>query len=142
MTLTFLLPYYPFPGDTSDYDRTYYPEGMEFVPKPYAIVRANEHMIRYSGFLICYDRGEIGKTIDFVAIVRKQAKYGLIHIENLAEYFDACRKGKNLSIPVDIIKSAHTSTSRPLLPISTKRSISTIQVTFVPQSIVLTAFAI
>lgn len=90
VTLTLLLPYYPFPGDTSDYDRTYYPEGMELIPKPYAIVRANEHMIRNSGYLICYDRGEIGKTRDFVAFARKQAEKGLIHIENLAEYLDAC----------------------------------------------------
>ena len=89
VTLTLLLPYYPFPGDTSGYDRTYYPEGMELIPKPYAIVRANEYMIRNSGYLICYDRGEIGKTRDFVALARKQEKKGLIRIENLAEILDA-----------------------------------------------------
>ena len=44
VTLTLLLSYYPFPEDTSDYDRTYYPEGIELVPKPYVIARANEHM--------------------------------------------------------------------------------------------------
>jgi len=85
VTLTLLLPYYPFPGDTSDFDRTYYPDGMELIPKPYAIIRANEHMIRNSGYLICYDRGEIGKTRDFVALARKQEKKGLIRIENLAD---------------------------------------------------------
>lgn len=45
VTLTLLLPYYPFDHDTSDYDRTYYPEGLEAVPKSFAIVRANEHII-------------------------------------------------------------------------------------------------
>lgn len=83
--LTLLLPYYPFDHDTGDYDRTYYPEGMEEVPKPFAIVRANEYMIRTSDYLICYDRGQIGKTRDFVELARKRERKGLIHVENLAE---------------------------------------------------------
>ena len=83
--LTLLLPYYPFDHDTGDYDRTYYPEGMETVPKPFAIVRVNEYMIRTSDYLICYDRGQIGKTRDFVELARKRERKGLIHVENLAE---------------------------------------------------------
>ena len=85
ITLVLLLPYYPFPYDTEGYDSTYYPEGMENVPKPFAIVRANEYMIRTSDYLICYDRGQIGKTRDFVEIARKRERKGLIHVENLAE---------------------------------------------------------
>ena len=85
VTLTLLLPYYPPSFDTSDFDRTYYPAGLENVPKPFAIVRANEHMIRSSDYLICYDRGEIGKTRDFAELARRREKRGLIHIENLAE---------------------------------------------------------
>ena len=85
VTLTLLLPYYPPSFDTSDYDCTYFPAGMENVPKPFAIVRANEHMIRSSDYLICYDRGEIGKTRDFAELARRREKRGLIHIENLAE---------------------------------------------------------
>ena len=57
--LTLLIPYYPFRG----LDATFYPPGMEDVPKPFAIVRANEYMIRTSDYLICYDRGQIGKRI-------------------------------------------------------------------------------
>ena len=85
VTLTLLLPYYPFPYDTSDYDRTYYPEGVEVVPKPYAIVRANEHMIKSADYLICYDAGHIGKTRDFVALALRREKKGLIHVTNLVD---------------------------------------------------------
>ena len=85
VTLTLLLPYCPFDHDTEGYDSTYYPEGMENVPKPFAIVRANEYMIRTSDYLICYDRGQIGKTRDFVELARKRERKGLIHVENLAE---------------------------------------------------------
>ena len=85
ITLVLLLPYYPFPYDTEGYDSTYYPPGMEDVPKPFAIVRANEYMIRTSDYLICYDRGQIGKTRDFVELARKRERKGLIHVENLAE---------------------------------------------------------
>lgn len=88
VTLTLLIPYYPFQGLkelSQDYDATFYPPDMETVPKPYAIVRANEYMIRASDYLICYDRGQIGKTRDFVELARQRERKGLIHIENLAE---------------------------------------------------------
>ena len=85
ISLVLLIPYYPYPYDTDDYDATFYPPGMESIPKPFAIVRANEYMIRSADYLICYDRGQIGKTRDFVELARQREKRGLIHIENLAE---------------------------------------------------------
>ena len=85
VTLTLLLPYYPFDRDTEGYDCTYYPEGMEDVPKPYAIVRANERMIKTADYLICYDAGLVGKTRDFVALARRREKKGLMHITNLVD---------------------------------------------------------
>ena len=86
--LTLLIPYYPFRGLAElakDYDATFYPPGLETVPKPFAIVRANEYVIQTSSHLICYDRGQVGKTRDYVALARKRERKGLIHIENLAE---------------------------------------------------------
>lgn len=83
--LTLLLPYYPFNRDTRDYDRTYYPEGMETVPNPFAIVRANEYMIKTCDYLICYDKGLVGKTRDFVALARRREMKGLMHVTNLAD---------------------------------------------------------
>ena len=85
ISLVLLIPYYPYPNDTDDFDATFYPPGMETVPKPFAIVRTNEYMIRSADYLICYDRGQIGKTRDFVGLARQRERKGLIHIENLAE---------------------------------------------------------
>ncbi len=85
ISLVLLLPYYPFPYETDGFDATFYPPDMESVPKPFAIVRANEYMIRSADYLICYDRGQIGKTRDFVELARQRERKGLIHIENLAE---------------------------------------------------------
>lgn len=86
--LTLLIPYYPFPGLmelSKEYDATFYPPGMERIPKPFAIVRANEYMIRTSKYLICYNRGQIGKTRDFVKLAQLREKRGLIDVENLAD---------------------------------------------------------
>lgn len=85
ISLVLLLPYYPFPYETDGFDATFYPPDMESVPKPFAIVRANEYVIRTADYLICYDRGQIGKTRDFVELARQRERKGLIHIENLAE---------------------------------------------------------
>jgi len=85
VTLTLLLPYYPFNHDTSGYDRTYYPEGMETVPKPFAIVRANEAVIKSSEYLICYNTGRIGKTRDFVALAYRREQKDLMCVTNLAD---------------------------------------------------------
>ena len=85
VTLTLLLPYYPFDHDTKGYDRTYYPEGMETVPKPFAIVRANEHMIKAADYLICYDAGLVGNTGKLIKKALRRQKKGEMHVENLAE---------------------------------------------------------
>ena len=85
ISLVLLLPYYPYPNDTNGFDATFYPPGMETVPKPFAIVRANEYMIRNTDYLICYDRGQIGKTRDFMELAWQRERKGLIHIENLAD---------------------------------------------------------
>ena len=85
VTLVLLLPYYPFPYDTGGYDSTYYPEGMETVPKPFAIVRANEHMIRAADYLICYDAGLVGNTGKLVKKALRRQERGEMHVENLAE---------------------------------------------------------
>ena len=85
VTLTLLLPYYPFDHDTKGYDRTYYPEGMETVPKPFAIVRANEHMIKTCDYLICYDAGLAGNTGKLVKRALRRQKKGEMCVENLAE---------------------------------------------------------
>lgn len=57
--LILVLPYHP--GERSilvpdGFDGTYYPEGMETVPKKYAIIKANRKMIENVDWLIAYDK--------------------------------------------------------------------------------------
>ena len=85
VSLVLLLPHYSYSHDTDGFDATFYPPGMETAPKPFAIVRANEYMIRTADYLICYDRGQIGKPRDYVELARRREQIGRIHIENLAE---------------------------------------------------------
>ena len=87
VTLSLLLPYHPYdqPIETPDgYDSTFYPPGMETVPKRVAIVRANQYMIENTDYLIAYNLGH-GNTDNLVSIARRRMQQGWIHIENLAE---------------------------------------------------------
>ena len=82
-----LLPYHPGRGNyqpPEGVDGTFYPPGQETRPKIAAIPAANEYMIRHSDYLICYDRGEVGKTRDFVRLARGLERQGRLHVENLA----------------------------------------------------------
>lgn len=57
VTLTLLLPYHPYDRPIplpSGFDGTFYPPGMEAVPKRAAIVRANRYMVEHSAYLIAY----------------------------------------------------------------------------------------
>ena len=87
--LLLLLPYHPAERlikIEDGFNGTYYPEGMETVPKRYAIARANEYVIRHAcDYLICYDRYLATKTHDFVALARARAAKGELRVENLAE---------------------------------------------------------
>ena len=52
-----LLPYHPAERPVelpSGFDNTYYPPGMEHVPRKLAIVRANRYMIDHVDYLIAY----------------------------------------------------------------------------------------
>lgn len=57
--LMLVLPYHPAerPVETPyGFDGTYYPEGMETVPRRFAIVQANKHMVENVDWLIAYVR--------------------------------------------------------------------------------------
>ena len=89
ITLLLLLPYHPaerkIPLDEG-FDGSYYPEGMEKVPRRFAIVRANEYVIRHiCDYLITYDCYIATKTHDFVKIARIREAKGGLSVENIAE---------------------------------------------------------
>ncbi len=85
VTLTLLLPYHPYdrPIPTPpNFDGTFYPPGMEAVPKRAAIVRANRYMVDHSDYLIAY------------------AWHPASNARNLVEYAQRCKKQGRLKITI------------------------------------------
>lgn len=64
------------------FDGTFYPEGIETVPKPLAIVQANRKMVQNSDYLITYCH-HIGNTEKIVAYALRREKQGLIKVTQL-----------------------------------------------------------
>lgn len=84
--LTLLRPYHPFdrpfelpPG----FDGSFYPPGMETVPRRVAIVRANRYMVDHSDYLIAYAWHPASNARDLVEYARAREKRGLIHVTSL-----------------------------------------------------------
>lgn len=82
--LSLLLPYHPAerPVETPPgFDGTLYPEGMENVPRKFAIVRANQYMVKNADTIICYVK-HFGNT----RVLLEQAwKRSDLYVQNLAE---------------------------------------------------------
>ena len=88
VTLTLLLPYHPFDRPTptpEGFDGTFYPPGMETVPKRVAIVRANRYMVENSSHLIAYAWHPASNARELVEYAQAREKKGTIRVENLAE---------------------------------------------------------
>lgn len=88
VTLTLLLPYHPYdrPAPVPEgFDRTYYPPGMETVPKRAAIVRANRYMVDNSTYLIACVWHPASNARNLLEYAQTRARDGMIQIENLAK---------------------------------------------------------
>lgn len=87
ITLMLLLLYHPaerpIPAPPG-FDGTYYPEGMETVPKRYAILRANKQMIKRTDWLVAYVCHPASNARNILEYAQRQEKKGLIQIVNLA----------------------------------------------------------
>ena len=88
VTLTLLLPYHPYdrpiptpPG----FDGTFYPLGMETVPKRAAIIRANRYMVDHSDYLIAYVWHPASNARDLVEYARRYEKQGRMKITVLSK---------------------------------------------------------
>lgn len=86
-TLFRLLAYHPaertvptLPG----FDGTFYPEGMERVPKRAAIIRANQYMVDHSAYLIAYVQHPSNGSRNLLEYAIRREKRGLIKVTNLA----------------------------------------------------------
>lgn len=89
VTLTLLLPYHPYdrPISTSPgFDGTFYPPGMETVPKRAAIVRANRYMVDHSDYLIAYAWHSASNAWDLVEYARRRKSRKMIQITILLEH--------------------------------------------------------
>ena len=81
-----LLPYYPTGRRTEleeEYDGTFYPPGMETVPKRFAIVRANRYMVETADYLITYVWHTASNARNILEYAREREEKGLIRVENL-----------------------------------------------------------
>lgn len=86
--LYLLTPYHPFDRSIKlpdGFDGSFYPPGMEYIPKRLAIVRANHYAIKHSDYLIAYVWHPASNARDLLEYARTREKKGLIHIENLAD---------------------------------------------------------
>ena len=90
--LSLLLPYHPAERPIKKpegFDDTYYPAGMETVPRNFAIIRANQYMVDRVDHLIAYVWHPAGNARNLVEYARRREKKGFIVIYNLAEDADA-----------------------------------------------------
>lgn len=84
--LIYLRPYHPAerPIETpKGFDGSFYPPGMEHVPKSLAIVRANRYMVDHSDYLIAYV-WHPSNAYGLVEYAQRREKRGLIRVTLLA----------------------------------------------------------
>lgn len=99
IVLNLVLPYHPAERPIevpSGYDGTYYPEGLENVPRQYAIVRANRIMVDTSDWLIAYVRHGASNSRKLLEYAQRREKKGFIQIINLAENTCITRKERKI----------------------------------------------
>ena len=83
ITLSMLLPYHPAERPiklSQGFDNTFYPPGMEKVPRRFAIVRANRYMIDQVDHLIAYAWHPASNARELVAYATKREQKGLITV--------------------------------------------------------------
>ena len=96
ITLSLLIPYHPAerPIETPPgFDNTYYPPGMENVPRRVAIIRANRYMVDHVDYLIAYAWHPASNARNLVEYAHKRERKGQINItligrDDILEYKD------------------------------------------------------
>lgn len=94
VTLMRVLPYHPAerPVDTPfGYDGTYYPEGLEKTPRPYAIVKANQLMVDSCDWMVCYVRHGASNSKKLLEYAQRREKKGFLQITNICEGEEICK---------------------------------------------------
>ena len=86
--LMLVLPYHPAERPIEkppSYDGTYYPEGLEKTPRPFAIVKANQLVVDSCEWLVCYVRHGASNSRNLLEYAQRREKKGLLQITNIAE---------------------------------------------------------
>lgn len=87
ISLSLLLPYHPFDRPITTppgFDGTFYPPGMERVPKRVAIVRANRWMVENSDYLVAYAWHPASNALELVRYARGREQRGQIQVLMIA----------------------------------------------------------
>lgn len=88
ITLMLVLPYHPAERTVEKppgYDGTYYPEGLEKTPRPFAIVKTNRIMVDTCDWLICYVRHGASNSRNLLEYAQRRANKRIIRIKNIYE---------------------------------------------------------
>lgn len=87
ITLSLLISYHPAERPMElpqGFDNTFYPPGMEKVPRRFAIVRANRYMVDHVDYLIAYVWHPASNARELVEYARKREQRELISVTVLA----------------------------------------------------------
>lgn len=88
--LTLLLPYHPAerPIPTPDgFDGTFYPPGMESVPRKAAIIRANRYVVDHVDYLIAYTWHPASNAQELLEYAQRRERKGKIAVSVLQHNF-------------------------------------------------------
>ena len=83
ISLSMLIPYHPAERamePPKGFDNTFYPPGMEKVPRRLAIVRANRYMVDHVDYLIAYAWHPASNARDLVEYARIREQRNLISV--------------------------------------------------------------
>ncbi|MDO4983333.1 MAG: hypothetical protein Q4E35_07235 [Eubacteriales bacterium] len=81
-----LLPYFPIPNlkeKAKGFDDTFFPPGMEKVPRRYAIVRANRYVTDHVDYLIAYVWHPASNARELVEYAQRRKANGYIKVTKI-----------------------------------------------------------
>ena len=87
ITLTTLIPYHPAERTVDlppGFDSTFYPPGMEKVPRRLAIVRSNRYVVDHVDYLIAYVWHPGSNARELVEYAERKANSGSLMLTNIA----------------------------------------------------------
>lgn len=89
ISLLLLLPYHPAEQPIeipAGFDNTYYPPGMEKVPRRLAIVQANRYVVDHVDYLIAYAWHPASNARELVKYAAVRQRKGKVTIVNIYRY--------------------------------------------------------